>query len=237
MKPLKVALLTFAVIMCLGVRPVLAKQSVQRIVFKFEDKTREAYLFVPVQQGPLPVLVLLHGSGRNGRVMIDEWKDLASREGIILAAPDALHDMEWSLRSDPPEFLHEVVNQSRAFHAVDAGRIYLFGHSAGAQFALIIALVDSNYYAATAIHAGTLPGAMMPALSLPRRHMPIAIWTGDLDPYFPVEDVRETKRVMDANGFDIRLSVIALHDHNYYAISSTVNPRAWKFLSQFCLSC
>jgi poly(3-hydroxybutyrate) depolymerase len=207
------------------------KLKVQRIVFKFANKTREAYFFVPEQQGNLPVLVLLHGSGRDGRVMIDEWKDLAAREGIVLAAPNALHDMEWNPHWDSPAFLHEVVDQARGLHAIDDNRIYLFGHSAGAQFALVLALVDSNYYAAAAIHAGTLPKGMNPTLMQPRRHMPLAIWSGDLDFLFPPEEVRETKCLLDAHGWNVQLSVIAQHDHNYYAVSSTVNPRAWQFLS------
>jgi poly(3-hydroxybutyrate) depolymerase len=209
------------------------KPKAQRIVFKFDTKTREAYFFVPEQQGNLPVLLLLHGSGRDGRVMIDEWKDLAAREGIVLAAPNALHDMEWNSKWDSPEFLHAVVDQARALHPIDDSRIYLFGHSAGAQYALVLALVDSNFYAAAAIHAGTLPASMNPSLTLPRRHMPIAIWAGDLDFYFPADEVRETKRLLDAHGFNVQLFVLAQHDHNYYAVSSTVNPRAWQFLSPF----
>lgn len=234
----KVSVLLFAAILCLVPTPALAKQKVkpQRIVFQFQNKTREATLFLPPQQGPLPVIVLLHGSGRNGAVMVNEWKDLAQREGIILVAPNALHDMEWNLGVDPPELFHEAVNQARAIHPIDSDRIYVFGHSAGAQFALVLALVDPDYYAAAAIHAGDLPTGIMPALSQPRRHMPVAIWTGDRDPFFSVDEVRETKRVMDANGFDVRLSVIALHDHNYYAISSTVNARAWDFLKVCRLS-
>ena len=208
------------------------KPKPKRVVFKFEGKTREAYFFVPSQQGSLPLIVLLHGSGRNGRVMIDEWSSLAAKEGIVLAAPDALHDEEWNQKWDSPPFLHEVVNQVSTLHAIDHSRIYLFGSSAGAQFALIMALVDANYYAAVAIHAGYLPPSINPTLSLPRRHMPIAIWTGDMDPYFPVEDVRQTKRLLDSSGFNVKLSVIALHDHNYYAVSSTVNPSAWEFFKQ-----
>jgi predicted esterase len=124
---------------------------------------------------------------------------------------------------------------ARAIHPIDDRRIYLFGHSAGAQFALALVLLDSDYYAAAAIHAGTLPPGIMPALSLPHRRMPVAIWVGDRDPNFPADAVRETKRVMDANGYDVRLSVVAQHDHDYYAVSGTVNASAWAFLKQYQL--
>ena len=221
-------LLSFVVLPCASAGEKLKSQ---RVVFKFANKTREAHFFVPEKRGNLPVLVLLHGYGNNALDMIHEWQELAEREGILLAAPDAVEGMEWNPRWDSPAFMHEVVNQARGLHAIDDNRIYLFGHSAGAQYALILALIDPNYYAAAAMHSGSLPEAMNPALLQPRRHMPLAIWSGDLDSIFPVDKVRETKRVLDAHGFNVQLSVIARHDYKYSAVSSTVNPQAWQFLS------
>jgi poly(3-hydroxybutyrate) depolymerase len=86
-------LISRAILPCIS---AAEKLKVQRVVFKFADKTREAHFFVPDKQGNLPVLVLLHGSGNNAGDMIREWKDLAAREGIVLAAPDALGGMEWN---------------------------------------------------------------------------------------------------------------------------------------------
>jgi len=48
------------------------------------------YTFVPEKlTAPAPLLLLLHGSGRDGMSQIDEWKALAEKEGIILVAPDS----------------------------------------------------------------------------------------------------------------------------------------------------
>jgi predicted esterase len=60
--------------------------------------------------------------------------------------------------------------------------------------------------------------------------MPIGIWVGSRDPLFSVEAVNATKRQFEANGFQVKVSVIPDHDHNYYSISSEVNREAWDFL-------
>ena len=200
-------------------------------IFEFGGNSRTYSCFIPKVEGALPVVVLLHGSGRNGQVMIDAWKDLAAKEHFIAVAPDAYNSAGWAFRTDSPEFFHAVVEQVKAMHAVDETRIYLFGHSAGAVHALVLAVVDSRYYAAAAVHSGALPPGYEKLLfAQADRRMPIAIWVGDRDPLFSVEAVEATKRQFEANGFQVKVSVIADHDHNYYAISSQVNHDAWEFV-------
>jgi poly(3-hydroxybutyrate) depolymerase len=178
----------------------------------------------------MPVMVLLHGSGRNGQVMADAWKDLADKEHFILVAPDALNSAGWSTDVDPPAFFHAVVEQVGGQHAIDRGRVYLFGHSAGAVFSLVLALIDSEYYAAAAVHAGALQPDEYNLFQNATRKMPVTIWVGDRDPNFPLDLVNATKREFDRNGFPLEVSVIHNHDHNYYVISDDVNRKAWEFL-------
>ena len=204
-----------------------------KLTFEFAGNSRTCYYFIPDAESPLPVVVLLHGSGHNGQIMIDAWKDLAAKEHFILVAPDAFDPAGWGVKMDPPEFMHAVVDKVRAKHAIDAGRIYLFGHSAGAVYALILAVIDSRFYAAAAVHAGALPpGYESQIFSRADRRMPIAIWVGDKDPLFHVDTVTATKSLLEANGFPVKLSVIPNHDHNYYAISDEVNRQAWNFLKK-----
>src|ERR1700686_489310 len=111
-----------------------------------DGKERIYYTFLPEKlTAPAPMLLLLHGSGRDGMSQINEWKGLAEKEGIILAAPDSADSREWSMNTDGPEFLHEVVEAVRARSSVDGKRIYLFGHSAGAVFALYMGVMESRY--------------------------------------------------------------------------------------------
>ena len=53
---------------------------------------------------------------------------------------------------------------------------------------------------------------------------------GTEDPVFPLENVRHSRDVFMAAGFEFELKEIAGHDHNYYGISDQVNGTAWEFL-------
>ena len=221
-----------ALLVCVSLLTISAsaKEKATKLTFDFNGQTSTLFTFIPNREGPLPVVVLLHGSGRDGQIMIEMWKDLAAREGMILAAPNSFNSAEWNTTLDPPEFLHAVVAQVQATHAIDESRIYLFGHSAGAVYGLLLAIIDSEYFAATAVHAGKLLPQFYDAFPYATQRMPIAIWVGDEDAGFPVTQVLETKRVMESNGFHVNVSVIPHHDHNYYAISGQVNRDAWAFL-------
>jgi poly(3-hydroxybutyrate) depolymerase len=212
--------------------PAWAKETATRSAFDYDGKSRTYYFFVPDVEGPLPVVLLLHGSGRNGLIMVEAWKKLASKEHFIVVAPDSYDSSNWDYRMDPPEFLHAVVEQVKARHAIDESRIYLFGHSAGACHALLLAILDSRYFVAVAVHAGALVPQNYPLLAYADRRMPIAIWAGSQDSYFPLDIVTATKKEFESHGFHVELSVIPGHDHNYYEISDKVNSMAWDFLKK-----
>lgn len=210
--------------------PASAKNKITRFEFEFAGHQRIMYLVVPEKNEPMPVVVLLHGSGRNGEIMAQAWKDIAGREGFIVAAPDAFDSQSWNSLMDPPEFFRSIVDQLKEIHAIDESRIYLFGHSAGAAYALFLAVVDFDLFAATAIHAGALQTDPEGLFDQSGRKMPVAIWVGDHDAYFPVDTVEETRRLLANNGFPVRLTLIPHHDHNYYAIADEMNAKAWAFL-------
>lgn len=213
--------------------PGTQKEMATKFDFEFAGKSRTYYVFIPDKSSPLPVVLLLHGSGRNGQVMVDAWSKLASSEAFIVVAPDSYDSSGWSMKSDSPGFFHAVIEQVKARHAIDENRIYLFGHSAGAVHALVLAIIDSHCYAAAAVHAGALPpGYEKPLFSMAERRMPIAIWVGADDPLFSVDAVKATTRLFEENGFHVELSVIPNHDHNYYAISDEVDSNAWDFLKK-----
>src|SRR6476646_4156726 len=150
---------TFALLFLLVVTSAAAfaaaKPEKQTITLQGGERTY--YTFVPEKLTvPAPLLLLLHGSGRDGMSQIDEWKALAEKEGIILVAPDSANSREWSMNTDGPELLHDIVEAVRAKHSVDGARIYIFGHSAGAVFALYMAVMESRYFAAAGVHAGAM---------------------------------------------------------------------------------
>lgn len=184
---------------------------------------------------PMPLVVLLHGSGRRGKIMVDKWKKLADGEGVILVAPDSLDSRTWKGPHDGPGFLRKLVDEVAKSHPVDSSRVYLFGHSAGGHFALLIGLMESEYFAAVAVHAGAIPTGSETFIGVAKRKIPIAIWAGDRDRLVPEVHVRQTFQLLTDSGFPVELSMMARHDHDYYSVSAKVNKEAWSFLSQYSL--
>ena len=229
---------TFAValLMCTSaVAFATAKPEKQTITF--EGKERVYYTFAPEKlaaeksPAPAPLLVLLHGSGRDGMSQIEQWQALAEQEGLVLAAPNSLNSREWSMGVDGPEFLHAMVDAVREKYPIDAKRMYLFGHSAGAVFALYMGVMESEYFAAAGVHAGALSESFYPVLDTARRKLPLAIWVGTEDPYFSLTLVRNTQSELKKHGFDAQVFEIKGHDHDYYAVAKDLNPKIWNFLS------
>lgn len=128
-----------------------AAERISKEEFASQGRKRAYYLFVPdsVKAGaPAPLVLLLHGSGRNGLSLVEKWKDLASREGFIVAGPDASNSQGWSMTDDGADLLRDLVETLKSKYPVNTRRIYLFGHSAGAVFALNLAMLESEYFAA-----------------------------------------------------------------------------------------
>jgi len=179
---------------------------------------------------PAPLLLLLHGSGRNGQSLMDKWKDIGVKEGIVLVAPDAINPVGWVSPDDGPDFLHDVVSQVSANYSIDSRRMYVFGHSGGATFALYMGLFESEYFAAVAIHAGALRPSDKAAVERTTRKIPFQIAVGTVDPNFPLTAVHATRDMLVGAGFTVDLIEMKGHDHSYYDLAPKINATAWTFL-------
>jgi dienelactone hydrolase len=205
------------------------------------DATRETvaahtvYFYVPKAlpaDKPAPLLLLFHGSRRDGMTQINEWWKLADKEGIVLAAPNATDAEHWSIPEDGPDLLRELVKAAEKRHRIDPRRIYAFGHSAGGGFMLNMAPLESGYLAAVAVHAGQFRNvASSGTLPFAERKIPIFIVIGTRDQLLSVESVRQTREGFAGAGFPIETREIEGHDHNYYRVSGEINDMAWTFLS------
>jgi len=206
-----------------------------RETFDFQGQKRIYYLFVPKQlpAGAVPLLLTLHGSGRDGASLVDKWKDLAAEEKIILAGPDSRDPAFWVTPVDGPDFLYDVVERLKHAYPIDPHRVYLFGHSAGAAFALLMSLRESRYFAAAAVHAGALQHyEVADGVARAKRRIPITIFSGTADPIAPIKALRATRNTLRNAGFPVSLVEMPGHDHNYYAVSEKLNRQAWDFLKQ-----
>jgi len=199
-----------------------------------QGEKRTYYLFVPdsfKKNGPL--LVTLHGSSHVGLSLVEPWKDLASKEGFIVAGPDSSDPRSWQTPVDGPDFLYDLVEELKTKYAINPRRVYLFGHSGGAVFALGMSMLESEYFASSAVHAGAWrsPGEFK-IMDTANRKIPMSIMVGDRDQFFPFKDVKATADALTAKGMTVDFTLIKGHDHNYYDIASKINPGFWTFLSK-----
>jgi predicted esterase len=211
----------------------ITKQTIE-----FGGKKRAYYLYVPdnVASKP-PLIVTFHGSGRDGLSLVEKWKDLADQEGFILAGPNAMNSEKWNSTDDSADFIREIVEQLKSRYSVDPKRVFLFGHSAGAVYALNLSMIESEYFAATAVHAGSWRSdEELSYVQLAKRKTPIAIFIGDRDQYFPIDSVKKTEELLKSNQFPVQVTVMKGHDHWYYDLAPDINRNAWAFLKQHSLS-
>ncbi|HEU5459433.1 MAG TPA: PHB depolymerase family esterase [Pyrinomonadaceae bacterium] len=211
-----------------------AKDDITKELIASNGKTRAYYLYVPsTVKAPAPLIIMLHGSNRTGVTLVEKWKDYAKKEGIILAGPDAMNLRGWASPVDGPDYLRDLVEELKSKHPVNPRRVYLFGHSAGATFAIHMSLMESQYFAATAVHAGALSEEDRDLIRLAKRKIPISIQVGDSDELFPLKAVRETRDALKEGGIPVDLIEIANHDHWYYDKAAKFNQTAWEFLKKY----
>jgi poly(3-hydroxybutyrate) depolymerase len=230
---MRLQILLTTVLLLLPFTAIEAKDEITKELIKSGGKTRAYYLYVPSTlkaSSTAPLIVTLHGSGRTGVSLVEKWKDLAKKEGIIIAGPDSQDLRGWGSPQDGPDYLHDLVEELKTKYAINPRRVYLFGHSAGASFALEMSLLESEYFAATAIHAGALSPDDSGLIDLAKRKIPIFIQVGDSDEYFPLKAVRSTRDTLNAKGFSVELTELPGHDHWYYDLAPKINRSAWDFL-------
>jgi poly(3-hydroxybutyrate) depolymerase len=229
--------LIFAALM-LPAPSLAAPEKISKQVITSQGKKRAYYLFVPdTIKAPAPLLITLHGSGRNGLSLVEKWKDLAAKEGVIVAGPDAQNSQAWQTPGDGPDFLHDLVEELKTKYPVHPRRVYLFGHSAGAVFALGMSMFESKYFAATAIHAGAWRDAQeFSLIDFAKRKIPLALVVGDRDPFFPVAAVKSTSDRLKERGFEVETTVIKGHTHSYYDLAPKINEQLWSYLKKYELT-
>jgi poly(3-hydroxybutyrate) depolymerase len=222
------------VVIVLSLSSAFAKDDITKELITSNGKTRPYYLYVPSTiKAPAPLIVMLHGSNRTGVTLVEKWKDYAKKENIIIVGPDATNLRGWGSPQDGPEYLHELVEELKSKYPINPRRVYLFGHSAGASFSLHMGLMESQYFAAVAIHAGALRSDDMRVIELAKRKIPISMQIGDSDQLVPLQIVRATRDALKEAGFTVDLIEIANHDHWYYDKAPKFNQTAWEFLKKY----
>ena len=198
-----------------------------------EDREFRYLLFAPAAKTPLPAILLLHGAGDHAENQIEPWKRLAKTEGIVLIAPELPRDP--NLEDVAMKVFHCIVEDAKQRAALDSRRIYLFGNSAGGYLAYDGATLESEYFAAAAVHGMVIADDYAWIVKKARRKTPIAIYIGDGDQFWSLARVRKTRDLLEKEGFPLHYVELKHHDHNYYALADKINADAWDFLQEYKL--
>jgi poly(3-hydroxybutyrate) depolymerase len=232
----RATLATIAAVALLAALPVHARAaSIESRTVVSRGKKRTYALYVPAsvsKDTAAPLLVAMHGSTSNGKTIVERWTDLADAHGLIVAGPDATTNKMWVSPQDGPLFLKDVVDDVSKGHPVDGRRMYIFGHSAGANFALQMAMLESEFFAAGAIHAGAISSDYYSIFDAATRKIPMAIYIGTRDQFYPIDVLRNVRDALQKRGFDLLYTEMPGHDHNYKAVAPQINQEIWDFFEK-----
>ena len=93
---MKLHFLVIAILILLPITSATASDDITKALITSKGITRAYYLYVPASvkvSSPAPLIVLLHGSGRVGNSLVEKWKELAKKEGFIIAGPDSIQSI------------------------------------------------------------------------------------------------------------------------------------------------
>ncbi len=189
----------------------------------------------PMAPSGSPLLLVMSDPGRSARYALDSWRELAEREGLVVAAVSSERPGIWRVPQDGPGFLRAVVQRVRARRAIDPRRVYLFGTGVGGGFALSMGLLQPHYFAAVASFGGDLePGTLIEVDRL-ERPLPVHIYFSKRTPQFPVDALRQTAVAMRETGAEVEVERLDVGP-DFERRGRKVAGRIWADLAAHALS-
>lgn len=174
--------------------------------------------------GPAPLILLFHGAGRDGLSMIDMWQAVADENGLVLVAIDDINGAPGEIPDGG--FLQQVIEAASAAYPIDRDRMFLFGHSAGAVTAQLVANRVIGPWRGAAVHAGYVnPAQLLRIDDAP----PVRHYLGTSDNIFDVEGARISADYMARAGHDFDLILIPGHTHWFYEGGPDFAADAWAW--------
>lgn len=193
----------------------------------FGDQITRTYYTLGAQSPhERPVIILLHGAGRDGRAMLDMWKGVLDDHDFILIAPNSERAQGWNLIEDAAFVSTNLLEDAARFYPIDRNRVYLAGHSMGGKFALRLANLGIGDWEAVSVHAASLwRNSIWPS----KNRIPVQMFFGDDDRVFTPNSVRSTAKRLSQAGHSVRLIEVSNHTHWYYSIAPQLALRSIAF--------
>ena len=152
----------------------------------------DAWSFVPASDGPMPLVVVLHGCTQNAAAYDQGsgWSELAERHGFAVLYPEQrrannpntcfswFQSADSSRDSGEPLSIRQMIATLVADEAIDPARIYVTGLSAGGAMTSIMLAAYPELFAGGAIIAGLPFGA---ASDHRGRWPTVSVWHGSAD--------------------------------------------------------
>ena len=169
------------------------------------ERGRGGWLYAPaaVASGrPLPLVLVLHGAGAEGRQGIDLLRPLADAAGLLLVAPDS-RGRTWDLLlcgfGPDVAFIDAALGEVFSRYPVDPGRVAASGFSDGASYALAIGLTNGDLFDDVLAFS---PGFMAPAEL--RGQPRVFVSHGERDTVLPVACSRRIVPELRRAGYEVK---------------------------------
>jgi len=189
----------------------------------------------PTAASDSPLLVVLGDPGRSARYALDSWREIAEREGFVVAAVSSENAGVWSPTQDGPGFLRAVVQRVASRHEIDRRRVYLFGAGVGGGFALSMAVLQPRFFAAVASFGGEMqPGGLREGDRL-ERALPVGVYFSKRAPQFDVDALRQTAAALRRAGAEVELEKLDIGP-DFERKGRKVAGRIWATLSSHAMS-
>lgn len=166
-----------ALVLCVALSSTALSGELKKKTFRAKSysgsKDRQYQVYVPDKytgSKPVPMVMVLHGCNQTQQNMIEEtgFKDLAERDNFIAVYPfvtsyDELRNQNcWGFWFDhhihegagEAEDLYQIAIEVESEYRIDPNRRYITGLSSGGGMSVVMAVAQSEYFAAAGAAAG-----------------------------------------------------------------------------------
>lgn len=154
------------------------------------DEQQSYLLYVPsdLPDGPVPVMVVIHGATANalGYSRKTKLDQTAEQRKFILVYPNGQRGWDTAEGSPDVDYIRDIVADVRSNRCIDGRRIWAAGHSNGASMVHRLACDAGDLFAAMTPSSGSGQGERCDGGTRPGQHdeylpVPIGFWHGTND--------------------------------------------------------